>query len=93
MRAVSSRAASIDPPPVLQTQNLVCPFCDGTIVRGHEDAGTVVGGKAPKQIGDLERQVVIQVRGRLVCNDELGFSGERSGDGDPLSLSGRESCR
>ena len=93
MRAVLSRAASIDPSPVLQTQDLVCPFCNGTIVCGHEDAGSVVGSKAPKQVGDLERQIVIQVRGRLVCNDERGFSGKRSGNRDPLSLSGRESCR
>ena len=79
--------------PILQTQDLVGFVGNGTVVCCHEDAGTVVGGKAPKQGGDLERQVVIQVRGRLVCYDQRGFPGECSRNSHSLSLSGREGRR
>ena len=43
-----------------------------------------------KQVHDLERQVGIEIAGRLVGEDELRIVDERARDGDPLLLASRQ---
>jgi hypothetical protein len=60
-------------------------------VGGADDAGSGVGA-ALEQLGDLDRVGLVEVRGRLVGDDQFRVGGQRAGECDPLALAAAEAA-
>src|SRR5713226_4835317 len=62
------------------------------LVGGDNDGGAA-GVDLAEQIHDLERQIGIEVAGRLIGEDEVRIVDERAGNRDALLLAARELFR
>lgn len=56
------------------------------VVGDHQEGGLLLFVQIHQQLHDVVGGVVVQVTGRLVCQDELGMVEECAGDGNPLLL-------
>lgn len=56
------------------------------VVGDHQEGGLLFFVQIHQQLHDVVGGVVVQVAGRLVCQDEFGMVEECAGDGNPLLL-------
>ena len=76
--------------PVIERQRAAADAANQLAVVRRDDDGRAARVDLAKQIHDLERQIRIEVAGRLVGEDDRRIVDQRAGDGDALLLAAGE---